>query len=393
MKFIQPVEITAEYKITTPMFLGGAFPTESIDSQQFRNASLKGALRFWWRALNWGRVLKASGGDEAAALKVLHAREGELFGKASDGKDSVQSRVQLRSELRGSSQVGRGQTLHGLNYLLGMGLFSHKAKEPLFIKGTLRPYLSGGTLTLKARLKPQTSQEDIDSIKETLITTGLFGAVGSRARKGFGSLAIQWIEQSGQRRTFNDLQSILNCISMEFSASADAPLSAFTRASRIDVSASGTSALHLLIQVGQEMQAYRDGTVPNRDKENNFPEDRVRAKTAAEGKKISSLPQRAAFGLPHNYHWIGSPLELELSPKESSRNRRASPLLIHIHEFPNGQCIAIQTLLPGRFLPQGTEVELKGRHSNVLIDPAIEYQVIHTYLDRFKQRKVLRHAQ
>jgi len=44
-------EIKATYKIVTPMFLGGADHEEEI-----RVPSIKGALRFWWRALAWGAI-------------------------------------------------------------------------------------------------------------------------------------------------------------------------------------------------------------------------------------------------------------------------------------------------------------------------------------------------
>ncbi len=44
-----PEKITARYRITTPMFIGDAAQQASGISP----AAVKGALRFWWRALNW----------------------------------------------------------------------------------------------------------------------------------------------------------------------------------------------------------------------------------------------------------------------------------------------------------------------------------------------------
>ena len=37
-----------EVEIVTPLFLGGADPNKA----ELRAPSIKGALRFWWRALN-----------------------------------------------------------------------------------------------------------------------------------------------------------------------------------------------------------------------------------------------------------------------------------------------------------------------------------------------------
>ena len=105
------------------------------------------------------------------------------------------------------------------------------------------------------------------------------------------------------------------------------------------------------------------------------------------------MPSRAIFGLPHNYFWIESKDKLEIAPKESTRNRRASPLMIHIHEFPDGHCAAIQLLFPSRFLPDQTVLELKGKRTSNLTDPKVSYQPIINYLDGFPQRKVLRNGQ
>lgn len=93
MLFSTPTQTTLHYRIVTPMFLGGE--AQQADPTQFRNASFKGALHFWWRALNWGRALKQAGGEQGAALRYLHTLEGDLFGLASDGKNSKQSRVQI----------------------------------------------------------------------------------------------------------------------------------------------------------------------------------------------------------------------------------------------------------------------------------------------------------
>ncbi|MFZ1105749.1 MAG: type III-B CRISPR module RAMP protein Cmr1 [Hyphomicrobiaceae bacterium] len=55
--------IEAEFEIVTPMFLGGADPKGSAE---LRAASIKGALRFWWRA-----GVGAAGGN----LERIHGEE------------------------------------------------------------------------------------------------------------------------------------------------------------------------------------------------------------------------------------------------------------------------------------------------------------------------------
>lgn len=397
MKFIQPAVITAEYKLSTPMFLGDAF--QEADATVMRNASFKGALRFWWRALNWGRILASQSGDQAAALKALHQREGELFGRASDSKSSAQSLVQISSKLEGSQLVAPGAQPQNLVYLLGQGLYSHSDRGPAGKKGTQRPYLSGGRLTVEARLKPGATQEDTASLEQALAALGLLGGLGSRARKGFGSLSLQHLAHSGQVHEFNDLAAIQRFLStLDFSAPLEAPLSAFTSATHIDVSATGPEPWGLLEAISKEQQLFRsygkDGMVGREEARRNFVEDHDNVREAIHGKPLQALPKRAVFGLPHNYHY-SSGGDMNIAP--AGNGRRASPLFIHIHQFPkNDGCAAIQTLMPSVFLPAAIAIEAsipKGRGKAQLIrNPSVDYQVIHRYLDGFKQRKVLRDA-
>jgi len=67
-------KIKQTYKIITPMFIGDA--DQNLTS--LRSPSIKGALRFWWRTLNWGKFFKA---DIAQALRDLHEQEGKLLKK------------------------------------------------------------------------------------------------------------------------------------------------------------------------------------------------------------------------------------------------------------------------------------------------------------------------
>ncbi|MEZ5448805.1 MAG: type III-B CRISPR module RAMP protein Cmr1 [Thiolinea sp.] len=78
-RFFDARKITATYRITTPMFIGDADQQASTISP----AAFKGALRFWWRALNWGRIRTVKAND-AEALRQLHQEESDLFGSAAD---------------------------------------------------------------------------------------------------------------------------------------------------------------------------------------------------------------------------------------------------------------------------------------------------------------------
>ena len=195
--FAPPTQTTLHYRIVTPMFLGGE--NQEADAMQFRNASFKGALRFWWRALNWGRCLQAEP-QPMAALKELHKREGDLFGLASDGKNSRQSQVQIHSDLQGAALKQPGMTLKGVSYLLGQGLFHYE-------KGVTRQYLEGGNLTIRLNFKPGMAEADIQSVEQAAIALGLFGGLGIRHHPDVAGPAGPGVapSHSGQRRYPRDV--------------------------------------------------------------------------------------------------------------------------------------------------------------------------------------------
>ena len=79
-------ELIATYNIVTPMFTGGA---DQIPDG-IRPSSVKGVVRFWWRALNWGRFWEQSSSNEVSALQNLHEEEARLFGSSMEGDSGGQ---------------------------------------------------------------------------------------------------------------------------------------------------------------------------------------------------------------------------------------------------------------------------------------------------------------
>jgi len=95
-------KIEAQFEIVTPMFIGDA----EQNATEISPSSVKGALRFWWRALNWGRFLEQAG-NEAKALQLLHRQEVMLFGGLPEKiKDDETSK---------EKQIGQGEFLLRVN--------------------------------------------------------------------------------------------------------------------------------------------------------------------------------------------------------------------------------------------------------------------------------------
>ncbi len=389
LTFKEPHTIRATYRIVTPMFIGDATQQASGISP----ASVKGALRFWWRALMWGQIRD---------LKELHKQEGALFGSSADKGNAAAFTLHVTPYTKPANLATPPKA--GIQYLLGQGLYS-------FRDGYLRPALSeNGTfdVTLHIHSKhTEQSQENYQqqqaSLVNALMVLGLLGGLGSRARKGLGSLSIESL-------THNSISIELPQNSAELkqwlkgcqSTAVIPPFTAFSTETRIDVSLQGKNPLDILNNAGEEQQLYRSyGRKGERDEfhkvngkkaEQNFEHDHdLVANVIRNHTAPTSIPHRSVFGLPHNYFFSSTKGKADFAPTANERSRRASPLFIHVHQFPDKQVALIQTLFPATFLPDLTPLAFKTKHASLAVNfsanTMINWQVIHAYMDRFTAKE------
>jgi CRISPR-associated protein Cmr1 len=303
--------LTATYRIVTPMFLGDA----EQKATEIRPPSVKGALRFWWRALNWGRF--RNGTDDATALQNLHEAEAELFGAAADEKNNKlgqsQFLIQIMPARRSKESAWpRNQTPSGY---LGLGLFSmpgHPQREG---------FMEQQDFTVTLRFKPGTD-ERIDKneiqVRDALTALSLFGGLGSRARRGFGSVALITLDGIPHSiKTKKDYASQLSELLSRYPKTESLPpFTAFSTQSRLALFATAQSARQAHEKFGRAYQQYRGQP------------SKLRGRI------------KAGFGLPLT----------GVSP-----DRRASPLLMHIH--PVGGAFQAGTLyMPSVFHPKWDKV-------------------------------------
>jgi CRISPR-associated RAMP protein, Cmr1 family len=182
--------LKAEFQVVTPMFIGdGKQKADSI-----RPPAIKGALRFWWRALNWARCLNEAGG-ETAALNQLHNEEAALFGLAAK-QDSTGNQQGGQGVF--SLKVTQPKTLdkvenwpegaNGHCGYIGFGLWETGSSEQ-------RNAIAEGTkFKVDINFKKQVNESLKTQIKQALVFLGLLGGLGSRARRGFGSIALTQID-------------------------------------------------------------------------------------------------------------------------------------------------------------------------------------------------------
>lgn len=384
--------ISATFEVVTPMFLGGA--DQSPDG--IRPSSVKGALRFWWRAWAWS-ALRAQHPDDLPALRALHAQEARLFGISVRDKTGGQGIfvMHVRDYTAAPNHEPFGIDVeNGIPYLLNQGLPLKGEKKRNAIPAQRGSRKSG--FEVKLIFKPQAGEADVLAVSAALQLFGLLGALGSRARHGLGSVSMTAMQGQGipnwqAPQSLPDYQRALKLLLPPVAGTTMPPLSAFSQHTRIDASLSDKDPMKLLARLGREQQAYRsygkDGMVNGLQAERNFTDDHDLVLKATEGQDVNRTPKRTVFGLPHNYRFSsGEKVGVNFKP-ESGEGRRASPLLLHIHRVGD-QYLAIHTLLKARFLPERSRIEVKSRRSQRVDvrEADIDWQVLHDYLDRYQDK-------
>ena len=368
------MRIEATYYISTPMFIGGA---DNRTDTELRPSSLKGLLRFWFRAVAWSQL---------GSLKKVFEVENSIFG-STEGQAKFLMKIDDNTLIPNKKQIFNKYT-YGLNYL-GYGLTE---------KGELiRSYIENGrSFTLTLFLKKSVSEEELKFLKQSLQALGLFGGAGARSRRGFGSLSLVSLrvennEEWNEPRNVEELQNIIREFLNIVSKSSDLPpYTAFSTKTQIFIKKGNSDPIALLNEIGVELLRYRSYGRASKDKhmlpwnekaEQNFADDHDLILDFLNGKKINRIPRRVVFGLPHNYFFSGKG-KVSIEPHSKGQKRRASPLFIHIHKLADGNYVAVLSLIPSQFLPQNVMVEIKGGGQSRIITPQVNYDVISDFLKR-----------
>lgn len=384
--------VVARYRVTTPLFMGAPAGPDHVE---LNLRGVKGAVRFWWRALNYARLQR-----EGVDIRVEEAR---LFGAAAEkdrdyGAGPCKWRVRWENgdapKCRPGEKLTTGETA-GVVYLAGQGLMeagrrSGELKRPCF--------WCGEPMTLVVELKAPdawvgNNMPKWSSLHDALRLLGLLGGIGSRKSRGFGSISLESLDVSGTRFagpadiaeyramvvSLLDSDAVVSARSLPafpfFSAMSRVWLLATRQSTEIDRGgrAGGRSPvenqpLSLLNYVGRQMVRYRSygrdgrttlGEVP----EWNFEDDHHWAKAPHATEHGSGHPRRIAFGMPQGYTNCDVTFV-----KPNGQGRRSSPLSIHVHRLGGGEHIVVATMLPARLSPDGRlEVSLRGRDREPLI--------------------------
>jgi CRISPR-associated protein Cmr1 len=178
-----------EIEVITPMFGGGHTPREVDEACPVRAASIRGHLRFWWRA---------TAGARYSTPEKLFEAESALWGAAAtfqesgSGPGSVSLHVEVTaqgapvkySQLAGDRRGPRRGP--GLGYLL----FPFKDEKG----GDGQPGApeAVGRRGVHFRLRLCYPQQNAAEVQDALLAWLTLGGVGARTRRGCGALWSGW---------------------------------------------------------------------------------------------------------------------------------------------------------------------------------------------------------
>jgi CRISPR-associated protein Cmr1 len=377
-------ELSATYRIVAPLFLGDS----DQSARKIRPSSVKGALRFWFRTLNWG-CLRAKCTSDQEALKILHREEAELFGCAADGETGKagQGRFLLTVDQPNTlttQRIGQVHTRFGASDMaaaryLGYGLMEAFASAP---RNTRAGQLTRDCIDEGQRFTVRIVSrcDSFENLKEALIALGLLGGLGSRNRHGMGSLSLEsladgsnkplWERPTNSRAYADSLNKILKG---RFSAHDLPPYTAFSRFSSVYRLGNENDPYKVLNGFARAMLMYRSSgqkwMVLGSPSERRFKPDHD---WKYHIRPVNFHPRRVVFGLPHNY---GKGADQEIVPEHHTR--RASPLLFHVQALEDDTFVGVAAFLPAVFLPQNEGINAGG----TIVPAHIEWSVITDFLD------------
>ncbi len=365
--------IEATYRIVTPMFIGDA----NQEATCIRPPSFKGALRFWWRALNWGRFYQQKSSNETEALKALYEEEVRLFGGSAEkgGQGCFLLSVQSKQfNLTKAPKVHDSFSSKAAARYLGYGLMvAYGRNDGTTKNGQLERGCINENQPFTVKLVFRDKIED--SIVVALKALGLLGGLGSRSRHGMGSITLEALKIDDQEpwacpSTVEKYDEVVKGLFLSAngdvkpaSVTTEPPFTAFWKKSRIDRLLCKNSCYEVLDKFGEAMLMYRswgkNGRVLGQHHEKRFEDDHdwyIKFNNGWRDSHSDFHPERVAFGLPHNYH---KPPQHHVTPE--NHERRSSPLFFHIHRLSSGSFLGVSIYMPAKFLPSGEKIAAGGK--------------------------------
>lgn len=359
-------KLSITYELVTPLFMGGA---NQHDPPEVRPSAIRAALRFWWRAL-WA----GTHGDDLSPT-ALEAAEAKLFGSTETGSPIV-VRVTQQPDRYGAHQFRK---YVGLDYLFFAfrGTRQNSAREG---------FTSGQQFRLKISVRPgaKFSNEEWNQLCAAVWLFTRFGSLGSRSRRGAGSVTVlkspqgDWPEgfpslaitgQSAGEFLTNSREGIHTILTQHLQWGYHAPPDLLPKMSLFHPNFCGIYLIgkaysnwqSALDEIGGRFQSFRQKhAVEGHDRD-------VKQVVLGRGQHVDSV-DRAAFGLPIVFFYKDERASGMLQG-DKGYDRRGSPLYIRPVQLANGQIINMLIHFQAQFLPKDIQMKLKGRGTALIDQP------------------------
>lgn len=311
--------------LVTPMF-GGGPQSNSIDQDRpIRESAIRGHLRFWWRATRGAACKNAN---------ELSKREAEIFGHTEQASQIQVITHYEKDEVKRNSKV-----------------FFKKKNHPFprYVLSNMKdktPYLMKAQFSLNIRLSKKTTDFELikKEVEAALWAWINFGGLGSRTRRGCGSLYCKQFSPYN-KRTKSQLEKWFEQKLLEYDIQLPVSSREWPTLSReFKVQAFPSSMISSWQSVIQTYETFRRRSNPDKKRGRScWPEaDTIRLLTgkAKSGHhipypkekpfKYQAFP-RAQFGLPIQFRFAPKdsgkdPDPVTLLPK--GKDRLASPLIL-----------------------------------------------------------------
>lgn len=342
-------KITFHCETITPMFLSGA----DGQTPELRAPSIKGALRFWWRAVNGHLVTDKNGGVEN-----LLKEDEKLWGGTSTinkGKSPVRIKVLNRSKKliycndlkRYAEHDPRDRRIpyrkQGLAYLYYV-LLNQKCND-------LEGLDTGSCFSVTI------SSKDKDKLINVILSFWIFttfGSLGTRARRGAGAFTIKKIE---------DYDSIISS-DLDFIYKGDDNYSIFLQQNlkkvkekfnpnNSSVSSKSYSQVEDIFFSKHSFKTWQEAL----DDIGNIMR-KLRTSNKNVKYTVYDIPKKAAFGLP-----IG--IRQDNSATFKVNQRLASPIYISLIKATNRKFHWVVTHLKGSFKEANDKIIFESKNRNM----------------------------
>ncbi len=297
--------IRFECETITPMFMYGA----DGKTAELRPASIKGVMRFWWRAIHGN-----------SNIKELKEAESLIFGSTKE-----RSKVNIRVRKKEFKVKKFAEIKEKFDYLF----FSIKMQN----KEEPKEYFE------KIKFEVILSSSDKKALTEasySFILLSLFGGLGSRSRRGGGSFVINSISDENYShfllKDIKNLNNIYEKIREYFQNTYNI--------SEVNNEYSTLSTLNF--KLSSSKNSWNEALSDIETKYKKF-------------RKENKLLNNASFGLPIIFEDTKNKIEVVTDPEFE---RRASPMTIKILKVQDTYYWLVLKL-NGEFLPKGTKIKEK----------------------------------